>query len=359
MYSELLMGALVAVAAPQNPEVRIETRQVDRGIVQIEIPAIEIPQFDFYMAGFQIEVPRLDWYMEDLEIALEDLYDFHFDWDYWDEWDDRDHVQDAELDTTFAVNPNGALGVRNHAGNITVRTWNRNEVRIQASYSSYDRVKIIQSERSVKVQSETRHGLPEEVDFELTIPRSMAVDLWGFESDVSVDGAQNGVRVETLEGDIEIANCAGDIAIHSVEGEMRVTGSRGRLEANGTDGGVEVVGFEGDVYAESIDGDIWLERIEGGTVEGKTVDGDVTYDGSIRDGGRYKLTSHDGDVTVTIPARANATIEVATFDGEFEADFPVQITGAQGSRKFSFVIGDGSARLELQSFDGDIRLLRR
>jgi hypothetical protein len=356
MYTELLMGALVAIAAPQDPEVRVSMRNVDAQVVEIEIPAIEIPEFDVYIPGFQIAVPSWDWYLGEFEIAWDDSYDWEYD---WDDWEDRDHVQDAELDTTFAVDPNAVLGLRNHAGEIIVRTWNRNEVRIQASYSSYDRVKVIQSERSVKVQSETRHGHPEEVDYELTIPSAMAVDLWGFESDVSVDGAQNGVRVETLEGDIEITDCAGDIQIHSVDGDMRVTGSSGRLDANGTDGEVVVVGFEGDVYAGSIDGEIRLEEIDAGTVEGKTVDGDVVYEGSIRDGGRYKLTTHDGDVMVSIPAGTNATIEVATFDGEFEADFPVQITGAQGNRKFSFVIGDGSARLELHSFDGDIQLLRR
>ncbi|MGD2216140.1 MAG: DUF4097 family beta strand repeat-containing protein [Gemmatimonadales bacterium] len=353
MYTELLMGALVAMAAPQDPQVRVETRNLDRGVVEIEIPAIEIAAFDFYMPGFQIAVPSSDWYLEDLEIVWDDFYDWEYD------WDDREYVQDAELDTTFEVNPNAVFGLRNHAGEIIVRTWNRNEVRIQANYSSYDRVKIIQSERSVKVQSETRHGHPEEVDYELTIPRGMAVDVWGFESDVSVDRAQNGVRVETMEGDIVITDCAGDIAIHSVEGDIRVSGSRGRLEANGTDGEVAVVGFEGDVFAVSIDGDIRLEGVEADNVEGKTVDGDVVYDGSFRNDGRYKLTTHDGDVSVTIPAGTNATIEVATFDGEFVADFPVQITGAQGSRKFSFVIGDGSARLELHSFDGDIQLLRR
>jgi DUF4097 and DUF4098 domain-containing protein YvlB len=356
MYTELLMGALVAIAAPQDPEVRVDTRSVDRRVVEIEIPAIEMPEFDVYIPGFQIVVPSWDWYLEEFEIAWDDVYDWDND---WDDWEDRDYVQDAELDTTFAVDPNAVLGLRNHAGEIIVRTWNRNEVRIQASYSSYDRVKVIQTERSVNVQSETGHGHPEEVGFELTIPSAMAVDLWGLESDVSVDGAQNGVRVETLEGDIEITDCAGDIQIHSVEGDMRVMGSSGRLDANGTDGEVVVVGFEGDVYAGSIDGEIRLEEIDAGTVEGKTVDGDVIYDGSIRDGGRYKLTTHDGDVMVSIPAGTNATIEVATFDGEFEADFPVQITGAQGNRKFSFVIGDGSARLELHSFDGDIQLLRR
>jgi hypothetical protein len=369
MYNELLMGALVALA-PQDPQVRTD---VDPQVVEIEIPAIAIPEFEIYIPGFAINVPAWDWY-EDFEIAWDDfevnipgmtfevplvhveIPDYHYD---WDDWGERDHVQDAELDTTFAVNPNAVLALRNHAGEIIIRTWNRNELRISASYSSEDRVKILQSENSVSVKSETRHGHPEEVDYELTVPRTMAVDLWGFESDVNVDGAQNGVRVETMEGDIEITDCAGDITIRSVEGDISVTGSSGRLEANGTDGEVVVVGFEGEINVTSIDGDIRLEEVGSNAVEAKTVDGDVVYDGTIMDGGRYKLTTHDGDVFVSVPEGVNATVTVATFDGEFEADFPIQLTGAQGHRKLSFVLGDGSARLELHSFDGDIQLLRR
>jgi len=36
MYTELLMGALVAIASPQEPE-----RQVETGHIAIQIPAIE------------------------------------------------------------------------------------------------------------------------------------------------------------------------------------------------------------------------------------------------------------------------------------------------------------------------------
>ncbi len=62
---------------------------------------------------------------------------------------------------------------------------------------------------------------------------------------------------------------------------------------------------------------------------------------------------------VTIPVSVNATVSVATFDGEFEADFPIQLERTEATRRFSFVLGNGSARLELHSFDGDIQLVRR
>lgn len=358
MYTELLMGALVAIASPQDPQdAVVVVHEVDHSVVEIDIPGIEIPAI--HIPGFAIDFAGLDYHVPAVHVEVE-IPDHYYDyWRGWDDWDDDGHFQDVELDTTFAVNPNATLGVRNHAGQIIIGTWNRNEMRIVASYSSYDRVKIIQSEGSVKVKSETRHGHPEEVDYEITIPRTMGVDLWGFESDISVEGAQNGVRVETMEGDIVITACAGDISLHSVEGDVTVERSSGRLEANGTDGEVVVLGFDGEIYAQSIDGDIRLADVASATVEAKTVDGDVFYTGSVRDNGRYKLTTHDGDVVVSIPSGANATIYVATFEGEFEAEFPIQLQGAQGSRKFSFVLGDGSARLELNSFDGDIQLQRR
>jgi hypothetical protein len=59
----------------------------------------------------------------------------------------------------------------------------------------------------------------------------------------------------------------------------------------------------------------------------------------------------------------NATVFVRTFQGDFTADFPVQLPEGQnprsGSKRFNFTLGSGSARIELQSFGGDIVLARK
>ena len=90
-----------------------------------------------------------------------------------------------------------------------------------------------------------------------------------------------------------------------------------------------------------------------------TVDGGIEYDGTITDGGRYRLTSHDGDVSVSMPERANATISVATFSGDFDSCFPVTLgPGPKQKHRFTFTLGTGSARVELESFDGSIKLCR-
>lgn len=376
MYSVLMLSALAAAASPQEPERRVETAFADpQSHMRVEVPAVEIGPIDFNFPGFSFEIPGLEFHGMEPEIhtASVDIPAFAIDIPAFEVvvpevsietpftagWDGvpGSHVQDMDMDTTFDVNPKAMLRLRNHAGEAIIRTWDRNQVRVEASYSSDDRVKIYVSSSAVEVKSETRHGHPDVVDYTVTIPRTMAIDLWGFETDISVDGVQNGVRAETMSGDIEIRDAAGVLSVRSVEGDISLFRTRGTIEANGVDGGVSVVDFEGELRAESIDGDIVLDGIRSGDVRVKTVDGDVSYQGEIRDDGRYYLTTHDGDVDLAVPENANASVSVATFEGEFEADFPVQLESAEGRRKFSFVIGAGGAQIELHSFDGNIRLI--
>lgn len=94
-----------------------------------------------------------------------------------------------------------------------------------------------------------------------------------------------------------------------------------------------------------------------------TVNGEVTFNGTIRDNGVYRLGTHNGDIRVGLGGASNATVFVRTFQGDFAADFPVQLPAGQnarsGSKRFNFTLGSGSARIELQSFGGDIVLARK
>jgi DUF4097 and DUF4098 domain-containing protein YvlB len=139
---------------------------------------------------------------------------------------------------------------------------------------------------------------------------------------------------------------------------MHVGAVRGRLEASSTNGEVIVDDVEGEVYAETTNGDVMLRGIRSDNVTAATVNGDLVYRGTIGDNGHYRLSTHNGDVTVTVSAGTNATVTVSTFSGDFESDFPVTLSGARQGKRFSFTIGTGKATLELESFQGSIRLVR-
>lgn len=262
-----------------------------------------------------------------------------------------------ETDTTLEVRPGTRLKADNYGGSITVRSWARSAVRIQASHSSRTRILIDVTATAVIVKSEGRMGPAQMVDYELSVPKWMGVSLQGVYTDIAVEGTEGNVVAETVEGDVELRGGNGTIGLKSVEGDITVTGARGRLDVNSVEGEIRLTDVAGDIVIETVDGDVVLERIDSPSVEANTVDGDITYDGTIKDGGRYRFATHDGDVAVAVAERANVTVAVSTFDGEFDSCFPVRV-GDTSKHRFSFVLGSGSARLELESFDGDITLCR-
>ena len=93
-----------------------------------------------------------------------------------------------------------------------------------------------------------------------------------------------------------------------------------------------------------------------------TVNGDVRFEGPTADNGIYRVTTHNGDIRVSLGAQANATVFVRTFGGDFSSDFPVTLpdgmSNRDGNKRFNFTLGGGGARVELQSFQGDIHVAR-
>lgn len=138
-----------------------------------------------------------------------------------------------------------------------------------------------------------------------------------------------------------------------------VVGARGDVLASSQADDVTVVRASGSVRVHSGSGDVVLEDINSSSVRAETQDGDIEFSGTVATGGTYGFFVHDGDATIALPASAGVQASVSTFDGEFESEFPVIVRRFTGGREFEFTLGDGSARLEIQVFDGEIRLVQR
>jgi hypothetical protein len=263
-------------------------------------------------------------------------------------------------DTTLAVQSGARLDVNNFGGEIVVHTWNQNNVRVKASHSSRSRVDVSVSGSTVLVRTAGRRGPPSIVDLDISIPAWMGMTLNGTYTDISVQGAGGAVTAESVQGDIEVTGGTGNISLKSVEGGVTLSKTKGRIDVNSVEGDITITDATGgDITVESVNGDIALMRIDAANVDVNTVDGDVTYDGTIKSSGSYRLATHDGDVTVVIPPAACASGSVSTFDGDFDASFAVDTVRA-GKHRFTFSAGRCSspAKIEVETFDGDIQLRR-
>lgn len=264
----------------------------------------------------------------------------------------------SQTDTTFAVPAGASLSVNNFGGAIIVRGWNQNRMRVQAEHGRRGRVEISVVANTVTVKSGSRNGPPTVTDMEITVPQATALRLAGTYAEITVEGVTGPISAETVDGEVNVRGGKGNITLSSIQGSVTLADASGRIEVTSVNEDVSLSNISGEIKVETTNGELTLLGIQSSSVEAATINGDVTYDGTVTDGGSYSFNSHNGDITVTVAERANVTITAATANGEIDASFPLPVTSTPGKRRFIFKLGTGTAQLEAESFQGDIRLRR-
>jgi DUF4097 and DUF4098 domain-containing protein YvlB len=260
-----------------------------------------------------------------------------------------------QVDTIVNVVRGQRLQVNAFGGEVTVRGWNRNAVRVEATTSG-NRVEVSTSPTGVGVRTQARHG--SEIELRISAPPWMSLSLSGVHTNMKVEGLRGPISAETVEGEVSVNGGEGLISLRSVQGAVSLRGGKGRIRVNSVNEDVEVANSSGEVVAETVNGEISLQIVDGATVDASTVNGDISYSGPIRNGGRYAFSTHNGDVTLTVAEGTNASVAVSTYNGEFESEFPVPLSGTRKGKGFNFTLGSGSAQVTLESFQGTIQLVR-
>jgi len=263
----------------------------------------------------------------------------------------------AQTDTTFSVKQGARLELNNFSGDIAVETWTKNAVRVRADHSSRAEVQIDDDGPTISIDIHHWRGIPTSVDYHLTVPKWMALELSGVNTEISVLGAQGDVEAQSVEGDVSITG-GRKVTAGSVSGSVRVSGAQGRVECSSVNAGVEVHKSSGAIAASSVNGEVVFDDINSDDVEASTVNGGVRFSGPFKDDGSYRFSSHNGSVTVTVPEGTNASVSVSTFSGGFDSSFEVPLKGTKRGKSFDFNLGSGGARIALESFQGSIYLRR-
>jgi DUF4097 and DUF4098 domain-containing protein YvlB len=263
-----------------------------------------------------------------------------------------------QSDTTFAVPAGASLSVNNFGGGITVHGWTENRVKVHGETGRRGRVEVSIVGSTVVIKTGSREGAPSVIDLDITVPQSMALNLSGTYADITVDGVQGAISAETVNGEVDVRGGKGIVTLHSIQGSVTLADASGRIEVNSVNEDVELSNITGEIKVETTNGEVSLTGIKSSSVDAGTINGDVLYEGTVTDGGSYSLGSHNGDITVSIPDAANVTITAATANGDIDSSFPLPMTNTPGKHRKTFKIGSGSARMELESFQGDIELRR-
>ena len=101
-------------------------------------------------------------------------------------WTDAD--ESPRTDQTVDVAKGTRLVLSSHAGEVTVRAWDRDAVRVQATHASLDRVDVQTADNTLRIRTRSARGPGGVVDYTLTVPRWMPVNLSGTYLAATIEG---------------------------------------------------------------------------------------------------------------------------------------------------------------------------
>jgi len=247
-------------------------------------------------------------------------------------WEDVNWADDARsrrisrpmiTDTLLRVGRGISLGLTNFSGDIVVKVWDRSEVHIKAEHDRSDRFFASMKNDMLKLSMRPRESAPADVEWALTVPVWLPLEISGNEGDIAVTGLRSSLRAHTMRGDVTVHSCQGPIEIYSVEGDVRAEDVNGYVTAVSVNSDVRLVRVTGPVEAQSINGDIQMEDVASANVSASTMNGQVYYSSAFQPRGRYAFSSHNGKIHVGVDDAERVNYTVSSFSGEVQTTVPV------------------------------------
>ena len=258
-------------------------------------------------------------------------------------------------DQTVDVARGTRLTVENQAGEVVMRACDRDAVRVVARHGTRVRVNLRQAEGALFI---TNRGSMGAIDYEISVPSWMPVKVSGHYNYIELNGMGAEVTAENVRGDIEIKGGRGFVTAKSIEGSIRISGTQGKVTAMTVNDDLTVENATGELAVESTNGNLTLTGIQSSAVSVATVNGRVIFGGTLADKGRYQFTTHNGRIELRVQQNPNATFYVRTYEGSFRQSLGLKPQGEPRSgRRNTYIAGNGSAQVELESFNGSVRLL--
>ncbi len=265
----------------------------------------------------------------------------------------------SRVDTTFSFDKNGSVTLSVGNGDIVVTGWSRDQVHVRAT-SEDDNIRMDASSSRITLDVSGRRS--SDTRFEVSIPYGVRVTANSRSGDISIRGTRGPVEAHAQNGDLEIDDVTSRLDVSTFSGDLVASNITGDAKVGTISGSVRLTDMRGGVEVNTVSGDIDLRGVTARSVRAKTTSGDVTFDGLIDPSGRYELITHSGDVRLHVQRDASAQLTVSTWSGGINSQFPITLKpgehgiGAASTKRFTFDIGGGAARITADTFSGDITI---
>src|SRR5258707_8715741 len=261
-----------------------------------------------------------------------------------------------KIEKHFTVKGRPVVMIQNVAnGRIEVKSWKNPEVVVSASQPSNKiGLDMEQADDRIDVTANILDPSAQEADLseniQLTVPEETELQIKSQSGLIYVEQVRGDMTLESVAGEIHLKEVSGYIIVKTTGGSLICTLCSGKLKFDSVSGGAQVL----------------QPSLTNVTLY--TSFGNILFDGDFIRTGIYSMKSGRGLVEVRFASTdsfdLNAQTTSGTVDNRVEAflkpdSHGIRRSAAKYAKGFVGTIGNGLAKVELSSFSGTIRILRR
>jgi DUF4097 and DUF4098 domain-containing protein YvlB len=261
-----------------------------------------------------------------------------------------------KVERHFTVKGRPVVMIQNVAnGRIEVKSWKNSEVVVSASQPS-DKVGLDmeQADDRIEVTASVLDTAAQESDLseniQLTVPEETELQIKTQTGLIYVEQVLGDMKLESVAGDVHLKEVSGYIIVHTTGGSLVCTQCAGKLDFNTISGNAQI-----------------LQPVLK-NVNLVTMTGNILFDGDFIRTGIYSMKSGRGLVEVRFASTdsfdLNAQTSSGTVDNRAEAflkpdSHGIRHSASKYAKGLFGSVGTGLAKVELSSFSGTVRILKR
>jgi len=256
----------------------------------------------------------------------------------------------------FAVTGRPVVVIQNVAnGRIEVKSSKSPEVVIVANQTSskisFDMEQVGDRVDVTANLDPSAQGLELETSLQLTVPEETELQLKTETGLIYVEQVMGDMTLESVKGDVHLKEVSGYIIVHTTEGSLLCTQCAGKLDFKSVSGGAQIL------------------QPALTNVSLSTFSGNILFDGDFVRTGLYTMRSGKGLVEVRFSGNDSFDLKAQTAMGSVDnqaatflkpdVSHGVIRRASKSFRALFGTVGQGLAKVELSSYSGTIRILKR
>ncbi len=197
---------------------------------------------------------------------------------------------------------------------------------------------------------------------ELRVPRNARVWVKTGSADIEVSGVGGGLDLNIIGGSIRVHGKPRELLVESMDGAVTFTGFTDFARVKTATGDIVLQGGGEDLTLTTVSGSIQAANGERPLQRARfeSVTGAITFAGALSPGSDLRFDTHSGSIDVQLPVQSSVEIDAATVTGSIDNRWSRArpIAGREGrGMELGTSSGMGSARVQVRSFKGNVRIL--